>query len=140
MHGWPLGSGRDPVAAHQRVAPESEAPTPARAQGLKETSTVRQGHTSNTARILAAPVGRTAVSIRIATISTPCLIAHVELTNLDARHPRVTVRTWLATDGRPIRETRNGAAFTADLLPRVLEALQLAQEAASDLAMLRGGL
>lgn len=127
------------MATHQRVAPESEAPAPARAQGLKETSTVRQGRIRNTAPPPSPVGGRETVSLRVATIETATLVVHVELTNLAAKRPRVTIRTWLATDGRPIRETRNGAAFTADLLPDLQRALQLASEATIDLAVLRGG-
>jgi hypothetical protein len=75
--------------------------------------------------------------LRVATIETPTLVVHVDLTNLAAKRPRVTIRTWLATGGRPIRETRSGAAITADLLPELQRALQMAQEAADDLARLR---
>jgi hypothetical protein len=81
-------------------------------------------------------VGREAVSLQIATISTPCLIVQVEVVNLAARNPRVMVRSWLATDGRAIRETR-AATVTADLLPRLRAALDLAQEAVDDLAARR---
>jgi hypothetical protein len=124
------------MVAQQRVIPESKAPAPARAQGLLNTSIVRRGHDSNTARTVAAPEGREAVSLRIATISTPCLIAHVDVVNLASRNPRVVVRTWLATDGREVRETR-AATVTADLLPRLRAALDLAQEAIDDLAARR---
>ena len=74
--------------------------------------------------------------MRVAEISTAYLVVHVELTNLAAKRPLVKIRTWLANNGHPIRETR-AATVTADLLPRLRAALDLAQEAVNDMAARR---